>query len=48
MPSLGAEDFRRIDRALQSWRQGDVAFDDSAKDYVESDRLDLDQLSSHE
>ena len=29
MPSLGPEDVTRIDRALQSWRQGDVAFDAS-------------------
>ena len=29
MPSLDAEDVTRIDRALQSWRQGDVALDDS-------------------
>ena len=29
MPSLGPEDVTRIDRALQSWRQGDAAFDDS-------------------
>ena len=28
MPSLGSEDVARIDRALHSWRQGDVAFDD--------------------
>lgn len=28
MPSLRAEDVTRIDRALQSWRQGDVAFDE--------------------
>lgn len=29
MLSLRAEDVTRIDRALQSWRQGDVAFDES-------------------
>ena len=29
MPSLRAEDVTRIDQALQSWRQGDLVFDDS-------------------
>ena len=28
MPPLRAEDVTRIDQALQSWRQGDVAFDE--------------------